>query len=201
MGIRKIWIFNLLIFLIVIALTGCSGLTTVSPEMMQAAGVDIDNGVSTIADASVLKELAVHKTLQNRDTQIAKATKNAGFKSEWKACKETVFYPGMQAPLLVTKPCLEVSFTPMPEFKQQLPTAPSVHPGYAMTEHIVTKIANATLIGYGLHTLGNVLETGFSHAGDDYSNSTYKQSFNPGDENVNVGEYTPSVEPIEKDAK
>ena len=185
------WFILLISFLF---LGGCTSMVPISPEMMKAAGVNVDNGISTIADASVLKELAVHKTLQNRDQMIAQATKSAGFKSVWRSCDRTVFYPGMKEPLLVTEPCLQVSYTPMPEFKQELPTAPSVHPGYKMTKEIVSSIANATLIGYGINTLGNVLETGLQQAGTDYSGSDYNKSFNSGEGNINVDTYSPPPE-------
>jgi len=176
-----------LLGVLAILLTGCGGAPlVVSPQMLDGAGVDLDSGVATIADASVLKELAVHKTLQNRDTQIAKAAKNAGFKSNWQQCNRTVFYPGMEKPLEITEPCLAVSFTPMPEFKQPLPTGPSIHPGYRMVENIVHDVANTTLIGYGIKAAGEVLQKGLDVAGSDYSDSTFNQSFNDGN-SANTG--------------
>ncbi len=172
--------FVMLIVLLV-ALSGCANAPLmVTPELLNAAGVNIDNGVATIADASVLKELAVHRTLQNRDLMIKEATLKSGFKSKWQQCSRTVFYPGMKKPLTVTEPCLAISYTPMPEFKQPLPVTPSIHPGYKMAENIVHDVANATLIGYGISVAGDVLKQGYNAAGSDYSNSTYEQSFNNG---------------------
>ncbi len=147
---------------VLLLLSGCQGkLVPITDEMLGIASEGSTNKVRYVANASVAKELAVHRTLQNRDRQIAKAAQHAGITLDYKQFTETIKIPGVELPLIMTRMFPIVTYHPMPEFNQPLPLKPSEHPAWKLGE----KLVDRALFGFLGYELGSVLRAGYDAAG------------------------------------
>jgi len=154
--------------------------------------------IGYVTDASAIKELAIHKTLQNRDKMVRDAHKDSGMSVGWQAVDETVFYPGMKEPVVITRYLPTISYKEKAEFKQNLPTAPSEHPGWRVAENVATAAIRGTVMGIGLNAASDVLQASISSAGHNTTGSYINQEDNsiaPVDNSV--GPVDNSVAPID----
>jgi hypothetical protein len=154
-----------LLLLLPLLLTSCAGKmseTTVE-TMFDNSGRVITETTTTIAEASVKKEEAVHKTLQKYLSVIA----NTGMRMGWQQVEETHFYPGMSAPVTVVKHMPTFSYVD-PSSIQKLPTAPSEHPVWRVGGQLLESVAKYGMIGYGIHEVSGVLADGVKNAGQNY---------------------------------
>jgi len=161
------------------ALAGCSGsggMIPLSDESISTVATGATTSMGYITDASVMKEMAVHKSLQNRDKMVKDAHANSGFKMEFMLVEVS---PGVKA--LMPK---EIKYNEQAKFDQPLPQAPSEHPGWRTAERIGVAAINGTVVGLGVTTAGDVLKSAIGNAG---TKSTYngdvsnKNSHNTGD--------------------
>jgi hypothetical protein len=118
-------------------LSSCAEYYPLSDETLQAGG-------EYTRDASVAKEAEVHKTLRHRDTQIFKDNQTPTFKLTWKPVQETYQFPGMSAPITMSRVFPEVEVAQKTPFTQPLPVAPSIHPVWKFGE----KVADNVLFGW-----------------------------------------------------
>lgn len=165
-----------LLLLLLIPLTGCAAAVTETTvtKFFDAAGNVVSESVSTIADASVKKEQAVHETLK----KYLEIIPQTGMRMGWQAVNRTHFYAGMTEPVITTEFMPTFSYVD-PSSIQKLPTEPSVHPGYKMAENVLLGAAKYGLIGYGLYELGGVLEAGYDAAGSTFEgDANLENSFN-----------------------
>ncbi len=105
-----------LLLALLVSLTSCADYVPVAGDMVGMAG----ESVVYIKDASIAKEAIVHKTLQNRDDEYAKAYKESGTQIVF-AMKEVM--PGVWLQVIES-----VTSKAPPEFTGNLPTEPSIHP-------------------------------------------------------------------------
>jgi hypothetical protein len=162
-----------LLLLLPLLMMGCAGkmAETTVETMFDSSGKVITETTTTIAEASVKKEEAVHKTLQKYLSVIA----NTGMRMGWQQVEETHFYPGMSQPVTVVKHMPTFSYVD-PSSIQKLPTAPSEHPAWRVGGQALETVAKYGMIGYGVHELSNVLTAGINGAGGNYYSSSASSS-------------------------
>ncbi len=139
----------------ILALTGCAGQGIEATVLNTLLGGTGEIG-SDIIEASVAKELVVHKTLQNRDKMYRQAYEDSGFKIEFKLEE----FGGVAMYLPKT-----IEYKPEPQFDQPLPTEPSKHPVWAAAENLGGVLAQYGLIGFGLHEVAGIAKYGMDQAG------------------------------------
>jgi hypothetical protein len=161
------------LLLLPLLLTGCAGkmAETTVETMFDSSGKVITETTTTIAEASVKKEEAVHKTLQQYLSVIA----STGMRMGWQQVEETHFYPGMSAPVTVVKHMPTFSYVD-PSSIQKLPTAPSEHPVWRVGGQALETVAKYGMIGYGIHEVSGVLAAGINGAGGNYYSSSNSSS-------------------------
>jgi hypothetical protein len=185
----SVWLLILLVFLLV-SLSGCfngAGNMVIPNEMVEGA----TETVSNITDASVMKEAIVHKTLQNQDKMINASNQKPSFEMGWQTVEETVYYPGMAAPLAVKKSMPTIKYTEKQAFTQVRPTAPSEHPGWKYGSDAVKTIAQYSFYGWLSNGLFNMVEKGWNMVGLKHNGDNY-QSNNAGD---GIGPVTSTAPP------
>ncbi len=159
-----------LLFLIPFLLIGCAEkyvpLDMLTGDNLKTLSDGSTSKVQLVVESSVAKEIAVHKTLQNRDKQIAKAAEHAGMRMDYKAVTETIKLPSMKEPIILTRQMPIVSYQPMPEFHQPLPTEPSRHPAWGTLDNAISTIGHAGLIGYGIHEAAGAVKALGANAGN-----------------------------------
>jgi len=156
---------TVMIMLLAVMFSGCAGgVQPVSEETLNEAGEVVKVTTKYVADASVAKEEAVHKTLQSRDRAIVQDGKNSGMKMEWTTVEETISFPGQQ-PIVMKRAMPVISFKERGRFDQKLPTEPSVHPGYAMTRGIVKDVVGGMIIFKGIDAGADVLKSALDSSG------------------------------------
>ena len=201
----------LIVLILAMMLSGCAGggMVPISSETVDTVVGGATTTMGYITDASAIKELAVHKTLQNRDKMVRDAHKDSGMSVGWQAVEETVFYPGMKEPMVITRYLPTISYKEKAEFKQNLPTVPSEHPGWRVAENVATAAIRGTVIGIGLNAASEVLQSSIDNAGhnssiiqEDNSVTTIDKSTGPVDNSVgpvdnSVGPVDNSVGPVD----
>ena len=188
----------LLLVCLLFVLAGCAGSGGLMP-LTDASIATVTGGVTSsvgyVTDVSAIKELSVHKTLQNRDEMIRDAHKDAGMRLDWQSIEETVYYPGMTEPITVTRYLPTITYNEQAQFSQQLPTVPSTHPGWRTMEKIGVAAINGTVIGMGIKASADVLETAINSAG---GNTTYQGDVSAGNSvDKSTGPVDASTGPID----
>ena len=112
----------------VIGLSGCGKDGTVSLTSLPVGGETVTKISGDISDASTIKEVTVHQTLQARDRAYVQAHKESGFRVKFKMEQVS---PGVYVQVME-----DVGFRESPRFEQQLPTAPSEHPLWRTAERL-----------------------------------------------------------------
>jgi hypothetical protein len=176
---KRLWTLALLPALI----TGCGGTTVpVTQEMITETGEVVKVTSSYVKDASMAKEETVHQTLRHRDAMIAKSNATPSFTMGWQTVEETVYYPGMSAPITVKKSMPIVTYTEKIQFTQPLPIEPSRHPMWTAITTLGGAVINGTLIGYGIHEVsdlfGSIVKTSKSNVNLNADNLTLNDSLN-----------------------
>jgi hypothetical protein len=128
----------------VILLSSCAMPQQTVEKIIDETGAVTSTITTTTAEASEFKEQQVHETLRNRDNNIQKDNAKPSMVMEWQAVEETVFYPGMAAPLTVKKSMPKITVTEKKEYKQPLPIEPSRHPAWASLDNAVNKGTDLT---------------------------------------------------------
>lgn len=185
------WFYCLLVLFL---LSGCAsgGITAgalqaiLSPETTQ-----MTTAISgEIAESSVAKEIAVLKTLQNRDNVQSVMYKESGFKMDWVVIKDdiTVNIPNT-GPITISRNVYlpKVTYKEAPDFRQPLPTAPSVHPVWDTAKSVVGNLLKYGLIGYGIGELSNVWSDSIAGAQGTTYNGPLINSQNTSDGTITNG--------------
>jgi len=162
--------------LLALLLSGCAG------EYYPINDETIQKGGEYTRDASVAKEEAVHKTLRNRDNKIKESHAASGMKLTWQAMPETVFYPGMTAPITINRYLPVVEYREQARFEQKLPTEPSVHPMWASLTSLGNNLIDKTFFGFLGSEMFGTLNKAIDNAGTRYNGpynpQNYDNSFN-----------------------
>ena len=162
-------------------LSGCTGgMIPISDQSISTVTTGATTTVGYVTDASAIKEMAVHESLQNRDKMVRDAHKDSGMQVGWMAMEETIFYPGMAAPITVTRYLPTIKYNEQADFNQQLPTSPSEHPAWRVVESLGTAAIRGTVIGYGINAASDVLQSAVDSAGH---NTTVSGSGNNSSDN------------------
>ena len=170
-----------IIFILALCLSGCAGgMIPISDQSISTVAAGATTTVGYVTDASAIKEMAVHKTLQNRDKMVRDAHKDSGMQVGWMAMEETIYYPGMAAPITVTRYLPTIKYNEQAEFNQQLPTSPSEHPAWRTVERLGVAAIHGTVIGYGINAASDVLQSAVDSAGH---NTTVSGSGNNSSDN------------------
>jgi hypothetical protein len=154
------------VLLIALVLSGCAtggGMVPMTDEAISSVTTGATTSLGYVTDASAIKELAVHKTLQNRDRMIAKSHQEDGFKMSFTM---TEVAPGVMA--LLPK---EISYKEQARFDQKLPVAPSEHPGWRVAEKIGVAAIQGTVVGFGINAASDVLQSAIGSAGHNTTGS------------------------------
>jgi len=148
-------------------LGGCAG------EYYPISDETIQKGGEFTRDASVAKENAVHRTLQNRDNKYAAAYATAGMKVKFKMVEVS---PGVHIQVIE-----ELAMKESPRFDTPLPTAPSEHPLWKTLNTLGGLIQWTGIFGLANQTAG-VLSDSIKNSGTKYEGpynpQTYNDSFN-----------------------
>ena len=101
---------------LILILTSCADYVPIAGSLVGMA----EDSVVYVKDASIAKELTVHKTLRNRDDEYGKAYKQSGTQIDFTM---TEVMPGVWIQTIAS-----ISSKAPPQFTQLLPIEPSKHP-------------------------------------------------------------------------
>lgn len=128
--------------LLTFVLSGCSTATyTFTSQHLDALGNLIAHPVTVTGNTSVIKELAVHESLRNRDLMQRQMYAESGTTI---AFSMTEVQPGIFVQTLAS-----ITSREAPTFKQDLPTQPSEHPVWRTANNAIDK----GLLGFGIYQL------------------------------------------------
>lgn len=156
----------LLVVVMVIGFSGCAKDGTVTLTSLPIGDDAVTKISGDISDASTIKEVTVHQTLQARDRAYAKAHKESGFRVKFKMEQVS---PGVYVQVME-----DVSFRESPRFEQQLPTTPSEHPLWRTAERLGGKAMDTVLWWKGIAEVADVQKHSL-----DAAQTKYYGSYNP----------------------
>lgn len=152
-------------------LSGCGKDGSIALQPIQVDGETIDKVSGTISDASTIKEVTVHQTLQARDRAYVKAHKDSGFRVKFKMQEVT---PGVFVQVMD-----DVSFREAPRFEQPLPTAPSEHPLWRTVDRLGGKALDTWLWWTGITEFAEVQKRSIDAAQPKYFGNYNPQTAAP----------------------
>lgn len=156
---------------VVLGLVGCGKDGSIAVEPIKVEGDTINKVTGTISDASTIKEVTVHQTLQARDRAYVKAHKESGFHVAFKMQEVT---PGVFVQVMD-----DVSFREAPRFEQPLPTAPSEHPVWRTAERLGGKFVDTWLYWTGITEFADIQKKSLEAAQPKYYGNFQPQTAAP----------------------
>lgn len=156
----------LCLLVVALLLSGCGKDGSITLTPIQLDGESINKFSGTISDASTIKEMTVHQTLQARDRAYAKAHKESGTKIKFKLQEVT---PGVYVQVID-----ELSTRESPRFEQPLPTAPSEHPVWKTVDRLGGKALDTWLWWTGITEVADVQKHSL-----DAAQTKYYGNYNP----------------------
>jgi hypothetical protein len=165
---------KLLVPIFCFCLVGCSEKVTVPVvnSFTDASGKIINNVATHTGTASTYKEYVVVDGLKHQATEVRLAHENSGIRVEFEVVKKTYFFPGMKEPITIPENEVKmVEYRPQAEFRQKLPTKPSVHPVWDTTKTIAVKGLDVFLWAFGIDRISGVWESTANQKTYDFTGS------------------------------